>query len=85
MPQKEYFLVDHHKKINVPFCITVGGAIDIWAEAKKRTSPLIQKMGFEWFVRSAYDSSKFFNIIRYGGSFLKELIFFRRNPHKTTR
>ena len=78
MPQKEYFLVDHHEKLEVPFSITVGGAIDIWAEAKKRTAPFIQKMGLEWFVRSMYDSSKFLNIVRYGGSFANELIFMKR-------
>lgn len=75
MPQKEYFLVDHHEKLEVPFSITVGGAIDIWAEAKKRTAPFIQKMGLEWFVRSMYDSSKFLNIVRYGGSFCRDLVF----------
>lgn len=77
MPQKEYFLVDHHEQLDVPFSITVGGAIDIWAEAKKRTPPFIQKIGLEWFVRSVYDSSKFLNILRYGGAFAKELVFMK--------
>lgn len=84
MPQKEYFLVDHHSKLDVPFCITVGGAIDIWAEAKKRTPPLIQKMGLEWFVRSVYDRSKFLNIMRYGGAFIREMVFFRKSIEKKT-
>lgn len=76
MPQKEYFLHDHFDKLDVPFCITVGGAIDIWAEAKKRTPKLIQKMGLEWFVRSMYDISKAINILKYGGMFMSELIFY---------
>ncbi|MGB7325666.1 MAG: WecB/TagA/CpsF family glycosyltransferase [Rubripirellula sp.] len=77
MPQKEYFLHDHHHKLDVPFCITVGGAIDIWADAKKRTPKLIQAIGLEWFVRSMYDISKAKNILKYGGLFLKELAFYR--------
>lgn len=77
MPQKEYFLHDYHDKLDVPFCITVGGAIDIWADAKKRTPKLIQAIGLEWFVRSIYDISKAKNILKYGGMFLKELVFYR--------
>lgn len=78
MPQKEYFLDDYHDKLDVPFCITVGGAIDIWADAKKRTPKFIQAIGLEWFVRSMYDISKAKNIMKYGGLFLFELCFYRR-------
>ena len=78
MPQKEYFLHDHHADMDVPFCITVGGAIDIWADVKKRTPKLIQAVGLEWLVRSMYDLSKARSILRYGGSFLWELLFYRR-------
>jgi N-acetylglucosaminyldiphosphoundecaprenol N-acetyl-beta-D-mannosaminyltransferase len=77
MPQKEYFLHDHFDKLDVPYCITVGGAIDIWAEAKKRTPKVIQAVGLEWFVRSVYDVSKASNILKYGGIFLKDLVFYR--------
>lgn len=82
MPQKEYFLDDYHQQIDVPFCITVGGAIDIWADAKKRTPKLIQAIGLEWFVRSMYDISKAKNILKYGGLFLKELVFYRDPGHR---
>ena len=77
MPQKEYFLHDYHAKLDVPFCITVGGAIDIWADAKKRTPKIIQAIGLEWFVRSIYDFSKFTSILKHGGKFLWELAFIR--------
>ena len=85
MPQKEYFLHDHHNQLDVPFCITVGGAIDIWAEAKMRTPRMIQQLGLEWFVRSIYDVSKAKNIIRYGGAFLKELVFYKPPRHGSSQ
>lgn len=79
MPQKEYFLHDQHANLDVPFCITVGGAIDIWADTKKRTPKIIQSLGLEWFVRSMYDVSKATNILKYGGVFLKELVFYKKH------
>lgn len=82
MPQKEYFLVDNKNKLDVPFSITVGGAIDIWADAKKRTPKLIQKVGMEWLVRSAYDLSKAKNIIKYLGKFMWDLVFYK-SPEKS--
>jgi N-acetylglucosaminyldiphosphoundecaprenol N-acetyl-beta-D-mannosaminyltransferase len=75
LPQKEYFIVDHFDKLNVRFCITVGGAIDIWAGAKTRAPALIQKLGLEWLYRSLYDLSRAGLIFRYGLEFLKDLIF----------
>lgn len=77
MPQKEYFLQEHRHELKIPFCITVGGAIDIWADAKKRTPKWIQTLGLEWLVRSMYDLSKARNILRYGWSFAKELVLYR--------
>jgi N-acetylglucosaminyldiphosphoundecaprenol N-acetyl-beta-D-mannosaminyltransferase len=78
MPQKEYFVHDHLKELNVRFCLPVGGAIDIWAGAKKRTPPWLQKIGMEWFYRSFYDFSRAWNIIKYGAVFLKDLVWIKR-------
>ncbi len=80
LPQKEYFINDHLPKLDVPFCITVGGAIDIWAGAKKRAPAMVQKLGLEWLYRSFYDLSRSALIFRYGFSFLKDFLSLpRRN------
>lgn len=75
MPQKEYFIHDHMKQLDVRFCLPVGGAIDVWAGVKKRTPAWLQKIGLEWLYRSVYDLSRAGNIIRYGAIFLKDLIW----------
>lgn len=75
MPQKEYFIHDHMKQLDVRFCLPVGGAIDIWAGVKKRTPSWLQKIGLEWLYRSVYDMSRAGNIIRYGAIFLKDLLW----------
>ena len=75
MPQKEYFIHDYFDKMAVKFCLPVGGAFDIWAEAKKRAPQMIQKIGLEWLYRSLYDSTKVLNIARYGLIFFKDFLF----------
>ena len=55
-----------------------ASTIDIWADVKKRTPKAIQALGLEWLVRSIYDLSKARSILRYGGSFLLELLFYCR-------
>jgi N-acetylglucosaminyldiphosphoundecaprenol N-acetyl-beta-D-mannosaminyltransferase len=74
LPQKEYFLDDHFDELDVRFCLTVGGAIDVWAGAKTRAPALVQKLGLEWFYRSVYDASRAGLILRYGLNFVKDLV-----------
>ena len=78
LPQKEYFISDHFTEIDVRYCITVGGAIDIWAGAKNRAPALVQKAGLEWLYRSVYDISRAGFIFRYGLSFVRDLIILPR-------
>jgi N-acetylglucosaminyldiphosphoundecaprenol N-acetyl-beta-D-mannosaminyltransferase len=78
MPQKEYFVSDYIDKLNVKFCMAVGGAFDIWSGAKQRTPKIIQIIGLEWLFRSFYDKSKVLNITRYGLIFLKDLLVYKR-------
>ena len=49
MPQKEYFISDYFNRLDVQFCIAVGGAFDVWAGIKKRTPPLIDP-GRQWLM-----------------------------------
>ncbi|OGW36770.1 MAG: hypothetical protein A2Y97_13690 [Nitrospirae bacterium RBG_13_39_12] len=78
MPQKEYFIGDYIGRINVKFCLAIGGAFDIWAGAKRRTPNLIQMLGLEWLFRSLYDKNKVLNITKYGFIFLKDLLNYKR-------
>lgn len=78
LPQKEYFIHDYFDKINVKFCLAVGGAFDVWAGVKKRTPSLIQKIGLEWLFRSFYDKNKMLNIVRYGLIFLKDFVVYKK-------
>ena len=74
LPQKEYFIVDHYDKLDVRFCITVGGAIDIWAGVKNRAPGWVQKLGIEWLYRSLYDLSRAGLVFGRSLNFLKDLI-----------
>ncbi len=78
MPQKEYLIHDYFIKINVKFCLPVGGAFDIWAEAKKRAPKVFQRVGCEWLYRSLYDKSKAQLIAKNGLTFLKDFLFYNR-------
>ena len=78
LPQKEYFIHDYFSRINVKFCLAVGGAFDVWAGAKQRTPSLIQKIGLEWLFRSFYDKNKMLNIARYGLTFLKDFVVYKK-------
>lgn len=77
MPQKEYFIKDHFYKIDANFWLPVGGAFDIWAQTKKRSPVIIQRMGLEWLQRSLYNKNKAKNVFTYGFSFLKDLLFYK--------
>ncbi len=72
MPQKEYFIHDHLERLDVRFCLPVGGAFDIWSQAKKRSPRLLNRMGLEWLQRSFYNVEKARTILRLGFSYLKE-------------
>lgn len=74
MPQKEYFIHDHFNKITATFWLPVGGGFDIWADTKKRSPLVIQKLGLEWVQRSFYNKKKAQSVFKYGLPFLKDLI-----------
>jgi len=75
LPQKEYFIHDNLNKLNVKFCLAVGGAFDIWSGEKQRTPKFIQTVGLEWLYRSFYDTSRSLYIAKYGLIYLKDMVF----------
>jgi N-acetylglucosaminyldiphosphoundecaprenol N-acetyl-beta-D-mannosaminyltransferase len=50
-PKKEYWLAENLYRLNVPFCMGVGGSLDVIAGVYKRAPLWMQKMGLEWFFR----------------------------------
>ncbi|MFQ6071071.1 MAG: WecB/TagA/CpsF family glycosyltransferase [Candidatus Aminicenantales bacterium] len=74
MPQKEYFIHDHFHEINATFWLPVGGAIDIWARAKRRAPLFLQQTGLEWLFRSFSNKSKALNILKYSLSFTRDFL-----------
>lgn len=83
LPQKEYFVHRHFDTLNARFTVTVGGAFDIWAGAKRRTPRGIQKVGLEWAYRSMFDLSRAKLILRYGSVFARDLLFYRARGGQT--
>ncbi len=58
LPQKEYFVDDHLKRLNASVILPVGGGFDVFAGEKKRAPRWVQNAGIEWLWRSVYDRSR---------------------------
>jgi N-acetylglucosaminyldiphosphoundecaprenol N-acetyl-beta-D-mannosaminyltransferase len=50
-PRKEFFLARYRERLEVPFVMGVGGAIDVYAGLRRRAPVLWQKLGLEWLFR----------------------------------
>lgn len=50
-PNKEYWLDENIDKINIPFCMGVGGSFDVVAGKTVRAPLWMQRFGLEWFYR----------------------------------
>lgn len=50
-PKKEYWMAQNLEKLNVPFCMGVGGSFDVLSGRSKRAPLWIQNVGMEWFFR----------------------------------
>lgn len=50
-PKKEYWLAENIDKINIPFCMGVGGSFDVVVGKTKRAPLWMQKISLEWFYR----------------------------------
>lgn len=65
-PKKEYFLYKYKDKLNVPFCMGVGGSFDIFAGKYKRAPNWMQKIGFEWVYRFVQEPRRMFKRYFFG-------------------
>jgi N-acetylglucosaminyldiphosphoundecaprenol N-acetyl-beta-D-mannosaminyltransferase len=58
-PRKEYWLGRYGRKIDVPFVMGVGGAIDVIAGITRRAPDPLQHLGLEWAYRLAQEPGPF--------------------------
>ena len=72
LPQKEYFITDHWPQLKADFCLAIGGALDVWAGAKRRAPRFVQAAGCEWLFRSFYDVRKSKTLLQHGVRFFKD-------------
>jgi N-acetylglucosaminyldiphosphoundecaprenol N-acetyl-beta-D-mannosaminyltransferase len=54
-PAKELFLARHRDRLQVPFVMGVGGAVDILGGVRRRAPRWMQRLGLEWAYRLAQD------------------------------
>jgi N-acetylglucosaminyldiphosphoundecaprenol N-acetyl-beta-D-mannosaminyltransferase len=50
-PRKEYFLGRWNARLDVPFSMGVGGAVDVIAGVTRRAPAPLQRIGLEWAFR----------------------------------
>ncbi|MFY0761449.1 WecB/TagA/CpsF family glycosyltransferase [Metabacillus dongyingensis] len=74
-PQKEYWINDNFKIIDVPFVMGVGGSFDVIAGVTKRAPKLMQKMGLEWFYRFIQEPKRMFKRYIIGNLYFVLLVF----------
>ena len=50
-PRQEFWITEHRAELDVPFCMGVGGTLDVAAGTVKRAPALFRKTGTEFFYR----------------------------------
>ena len=71
-PKQEKWLAMHREKLNVPVCIGVGGAIDLFSEKQMRAPIWMQRFGMEWMFRCLREPR------RLGPRYLEDALFLLR-------
>jgi N-acetylglucosaminyldiphosphoundecaprenol N-acetyl-beta-D-mannosaminyltransferase len=54
-PKKELWLGRYGRRIDVPFVMGVGGAVDVLAGRTRRAPAVLQRTGLEWAYRLAQE------------------------------
>jgi N-acetylglucosaminyldiphosphoundecaprenol N-acetyl-beta-D-mannosaminyltransferase len=49
--EQEEWILENQLKYQIPFCMGVGGSIDIWADFRKRAPRWMQNAGLEWLYQ----------------------------------
>jgi N-acetylglucosaminyldiphosphoundecaprenol N-acetyl-beta-D-mannosaminyltransferase len=71
-PKQEKWLAMHRNKLNVPVCIGVGGAFDLFSEKQMRAPMWMQRFGMEWMFRFLGEPR------RLGPRYLEDALFLLR-------
>lgn len=50
-PHKELFLATHQQQLGIPFCMGIGGSLDVVAGRVRRAPRAMQQLGLEWLFR----------------------------------
>jgi N-acetylglucosaminyldiphosphoundecaprenol N-acetyl-beta-D-mannosaminyltransferase len=50
-PRKELFLASHQQQLGIPFCMGIGGSLDVIAGRVRRAPLSMQRLGLEWLFR----------------------------------
>jgi N-acetylglucosaminyldiphosphoundecaprenol N-acetyl-beta-D-mannosaminyltransferase len=67
-PAKEHFMHRHHRALEVPFMMGVGGSFDVYAGIVKRAPEWLQRLGLEWAYRLAQEPRRMWKRYLVGNS-----------------
>ena len=58
-PKQEYWIAKHREAINAPFCMGVGGSLDVASGTIKRAPRVFQKTGTEFLFQLVTEPKRF--------------------------
>jgi N-acetylglucosaminyldiphosphoundecaprenol N-acetyl-beta-D-mannosaminyltransferase len=58
MPLREYWVAENLENLNVPFCMALGGGLDIIAGIVRRAPVWMRRAGLEWLFRLIQEPKK---------------------------
>lgn len=74
-PKKELFLASHQDALGIPFCMGVGGSLDVIAGRVRRAPRVLQRLGLEWSFRLAQEPRRLWRrYVRSNSAFLWMLV-----------
>ena len=74
-PEKEYWIRNNLKYLDVPVCMGVGGSFDVVAGLVKRAPRWMQKIGMEWFFRFLSEPKRMWKRYLVGNTLFMWLVF----------
>jgi len=63
-PKQELWMAENSGLLDVPLCIGLGGALDVFAGRVKRAPAVFIKLGLEWFYRLIREPSRIKRMIK---------------------
>ncbi|WP_238884689.1 WecB/TagA/CpsF family glycosyltransferase [Clostridium sp. YIM B02551] len=81
-PNKEYWLSENINKIEIPFCMGVGGSFDVVSGVTKRAPIWMQKVGLEWFYRFVQEPGRMWKRYLVGNSKFVSIVMKELLNHK---